>query len=217
MIQSSSPTAAQSRLPLGSLAVVAVLVVIAVLAGQALEWAAHPPPRGAFAGCHTAPATGPHTFAAPPPFCIDRTRNYSATISTTKGDIGVVFLTSSTPATVNNFIVLAVNGYFNGMPFFKSSDWYIQTGDPLGTGHGGPGYTLPDEPSTDAWVPGSLGMARIPDEGLSGSQFFLTKSDIPNGPPTTIYNHFATVTLGFDKVGQLDTTDRILSITVKRA
>ncbi len=216
MMQSTAPTTAPTRLPIGSLAVIAVLVVVAVLVGQALEWANHPAPTGAFAACRTAPATGPHSFAGPPPMCIDKTKNYSATITTTKGDIGVVFLTNSTPVTVNNFIVLAVNGYFNGMPFFNSADWYIQSGDPLGGGRGGPGYLLPDEPSKDQWSPGSLGMARIPDQGLSGSQFFITKSEIPNGPPTTIYNHFATVTLGFDKVGTLDATDRILSIKVKK-
>lgn len=216
MIQSTSPTAVRLRLPIGSFAVVAVLIVIALLVGQALEWANHPVPTGAFAACHTAPTTGPHTFAGPPAMCIDKTKNYSATISTTKGDVGIVLLASSTPVTVNNFIVLAVNGYFNGLPFFNSADWYIQSGDPLGSGRGGPGYLLPDERSNDQWVPGSLGMARIPDQGLSGSQFFITKSAVPNGPPSTVYNHFATVTLGFDKVGQLDATDRILSVTVKK-
>jgi cyclophilin family peptidyl-prolyl cis-trans isomerase len=217
MIQSSttSPTL-PSRLPIASLAVVAVLVIVAVLVGQAMEWADHPAPTGVFASCRTAPATGPHTFAGPPSMCIDKTRNYSATITTTKGDIGIVFLTSSTPVTVNNFIVLAVNGYFNGQPFLPGGSFYLQSGDPEGTGRGGPGYVLPDEPSTDTWVPGSVGMTRLPDQGLSGSQFFITTTDFPNGPPTTVYNHFATVVLGFDKVSTITPGDRILSVSVKR-
>ena len=216
MIQSTTPPALPSRLPIGSLAVVAVLVVLTIAAGQVVGWAANPAPTGAFARCHTAPVTGPHTFAGPPAMCIDPGKSYSATITTTKGDIGIVFLTGSTPQTVNNFIVLAVNGYFTGQSFFKISDWYLQTGDPTGTGRGGPGYLLPDEPSKDQWVPGSLGMARLPS-GLSGSQFFITKSDFQGGPPSTAYNHFATVTLGFDLLGQLGSDDRILRIQVRRS
>ena len=216
MIQSTTSPAIPTRLPIGPFAVVAALVVLALAAGQVVGWAANPAPTGAFARCHTAPMTGPHTFSGPPSMCIDPTRNYSATITTTKGDIGVVFLASSTPQTVNNFIVLAVNGYFTGQPFFKISDWYVQSGDPAGTGRGGPGYLLPDEASKDAWVPGSLGMARLPD-GVSGSQFFITKSDFQGGVPTIAYNHFATVTLGFDLVGQLGSGDRILGIQVRRS
>lgn len=215
MIQSTTSPAIPTRLPLGSIAVVAVLVVLAVLVGQTLEWATHPAPTGAFANCHTATPTGPHTFAGPPAFCINRTKNYSATISTTQGDIAIIFLTSSAPNTVNNFIVLAVNGYFNGQRFFEAADWYVQSGDPEGSGRGGPGYALADEPTTDQWVPGSLGMARLPGQSLSGSQFFITRADFPNGPPSTVYNHFATVVLGADKLSQLSTSDRILGITVK--
>lgn len=216
MIQSTTPPAVPTRVPIASLAVVAVLVALAIVAGQAVGWAANPAPAGAFARCHTAPMTGPHTFAGPPAMCIDKTRSYSATITTSKGDIGIVFLAGSTPATVNNFIVLAVNGYFTGQPFFKISDWYVQSGDPTATGRGGPGYLLPDEPSKDQWVPGSLGMARLPG-GLSGSQFFITKSDFQGGQPSTVYNHFATVTLGFDLLGQLGAGDRILRIDVHRS
>ncbi len=217
MIESTTPANVPSRLPLGSLAVVAVMVVIAILVGQGVDWGLHPAPTGAFAACHTAPPTGPHTFAGPPAMCIDTKKNYSATVATTKGNIGLVLLTATAPVTVNNFVVLAVNGYFNGQPFFNSTDWYIQTGDPLGSGRGGPGYVLPDEPNpNDQWVPGSVGMARVPDQGISGSQFFITKTTVPNGPPAAVYNHFATVTSGFDLVSQLDATDRILSVAVKR-
>lgn len=218
MIQSTTAPTVPTRLPLGSIAVVAVIVVLAIAAGQVVSWAANPAPTGAFAKCHTAVRTGPHTFAGPPAMCIDTSKTYDATITTTKGDIGVVFLAKSTPQTVNNFIVLAVNGYFTGQPIFQKTDWYIESGDPTGTGRGGPGYLLPDEQTPDdAWAPGSLGMARFAGQGVSGSQFFITTGDFSGGPPTDVYNHFATVTIGFDLLSQITTSDRILSVSVRQA
>lgn len=217
MIQSTTSAALPTRVPLASLAVLAVLVVVAVAAGAAVGWAANPAPRGAFAACHLAPRTGPHSFAGPPATCIDRTRNYSATITTTKGSVGIVFLTATAPVTVNNFIALAVNGYFTGQSFFRSADWYVQGGDPTDSGRGGPGYLLPDEAGDDKWVPGALGMARLGGQGVSGSQFFITKAEFPGGGPGAAYNHFATVTVGFDVVQSLGAGDRILGVEVSRA
>jgi cyclophilin family peptidyl-prolyl cis-trans isomerase len=207
---------APSRPPVGALAVVLVLVVVAAAAGVGLASAANPAPTGAFAKCRTAPQVAPRVYQAPPATCIDLSKPYAATILTTKGDVTITFLVGAAPVTVNNFIVLAVNGYFTGGRFFNIQDWYVQGGDPANTGRGGPGYSLPDEASpSDTWVPGSVGMARFPS-GISGSQFFMTKQAWPGGNPTTAYNHFATVILGFDIVGQLTTDDRILRVDVKR-
>jgi len=196
--------------------VVLVIIVLAAAAGVGLAWAANPTPNGPFTKCKTAPLVAPHQYRSAPPTCIDLNKPYSATILTSKGSITVSFLVGATPVSVNNFIVLAVNGFYTGDRFFRVEDWYGQTGDPTNTGRGGPGYGLPDEPApNDAWVPGSLGMARFPD-GVSGSQFFITKAPWPGGNPSLAYNHFATVTLGFDIVGQLTTDDRILRIDVKK-
>ena len=211
----SHPTA-PSRPPVGGLLVLLVLIVAVAAAGVGVAWAANPAPTGVFAKCRTAPAVAPRVYEAPPPMCIDANKPYSATVVTTKGEVSVVFLVGSAPRTVNNFIVLAVNNYYNGLRFFQVADWYAQSGDPLNNGRGGPGYTLPDEPSPgDTWVPGSLGMARLP-EGISGGQVFVTKQPWPGGNPTLAYNHFATVTLGFDILAQLTTEDRILRVDVKR-
>jgi cyclophilin family peptidyl-prolyl cis-trans isomerase len=211
----SHPTA-PSRLPAGGLLVLLVLVAAVAAAGVGVAWAANPAPTGAFAKCRTAPQVAPRVYKAAPAMCIDTNKPYSATILTTKGDVRVAFLVGSAPITVNNFIVLAVNGYYNGLRFFQITDWYLQTGDPLNNGRGGPGYTLPEEPAPDdAWAPGSLGMARLP-EGISGGQAFITKQPWPGGNPTIAYNHFATVSLGFDILAQLTTDDRILRIDVKR-
>jgi len=211
-----SPQPVPERAPIGALAVVLVLSVPTVAAGVGLAWAANPTPAGPFAKCKTAPQLAPRLYKAPPATCIDLNKPYSATILTTKGSITVIFLVGATPVTVNNFIVLAVNGYFAGQRFFQVADWYAQSGDPTNSGRGSPGYGLADEPApNDSWAPGSVGMARFPS-GISGSQFFITKSAWPGGNPTTAYNHFATVTLGFDVVGQLATDDRILRVDVKK-
>jgi cyclophilin family peptidyl-prolyl cis-trans isomerase len=198
---------------------ISLLVIAAVVgAGIGIDWVFGPHPTSTFAKCRTASLLAPRLYSAPPPNCVDLNANYTGTLKTTKGDIVFTLLTRQTPRTVNNFIVLAENGFFDGQPFWKTLDWVIQTGDPQGNGHGGPGYALPPEPpaTNDQWPTGSMGMARFPDGTISGSQFFILKSTWPGGNPVDVYNHFATVTLGQDIVGQLDTTDRILSIDIKR-
>lgn len=194
----------------------AVVVLLAALIGQGLTSALQSRPAGAFAGCHTARQVAPRVYAGPPAMCIDAKRTYAATLHTTKGDISVTFFTDVAPVTVNNFIVLAVNGYFDGLRFFRQGTFYWQTGDPNEDGTGGPGYLLPDEDTgSHPWVPGSLGMARFA-EGLSGGQFFITTGSWPGDGPPAEFNHFATVTLGNDILGQLTTGDRITSVSVTR-
>src|SRR5438105_14815784 len=197
--------------PWQALAIGGLVVAIGVGAGAAIDWAARPHPPAAFAKCRTATQLAPDLYSGPPSMCIDPKATYNGTIKTTKGDITFVFLTKSAPKTVNNFIVLAENGYFNGQPFWRAEDWVVQAGDPLGNGRGGPGYSLPAEPtaSGEQWPPGSLGMARLPDGTIRGSQHFSLKQPWKGGNPTSEYNHFATITLGFDIVSQLTTSDRI--------
>jgi cyclophilin family peptidyl-prolyl cis-trans isomerase len=204
--------------PWQALVITAVVVALVIGAGIGIDWQVSAHPQGAFAKCRTAAQLGPHLYSGPPPMCIDPKATYDGTLHTTKGDVTFVFLTKSTPKTVNNFIVLAENGYFNGQAFWRVADWEVQSGDPQNDGHGGPGYSLPAEAPApdDQWVPGSLGMARFPDQSISGSQFFSLKQAWQGGDPTTVYNHFATITLGFDVVGQLTTSDRILTVDIKR-
>ena len=205
--------------PVVALAISAVVVAVVIGAGVGIDWAITPHPASAFSKCRTAPSLAPNLYTGPPPMCIDVNAKYRGTLKTTKGDITFDFLTKQAPRTVNNFVVLAENGYFNGLTFWNSQDWVIQSGDPLSNGRGGPGYTLPPEtPAADEqWAPGSMGMARFPDGTISGSQLFILKSAWSGGNPTKVYNHFATITLGFDVVSQLGTSDRILSVEIKRA
>jgi|SRR5215472_513403 len=205
--------------PVVALAISAVVIALVVGAGIGIDWVTGPHPSAGFATCTTATQLAPDLYSGPPPMCIDPTAKYSGTLRTTKGDVTFDFLTSQAPKTVNNFVVLAENGYFNGQTFWNSLDWQVQSGDPLNNGHGGPGYTLPPEPPAldEQWLPGSMGMARFPDGTISGSQFFILKSAWSGGNPTASYNHFATVTVGLDVVSQLGTSDRILSTEIKRA
>jgi cyclophilin family peptidyl-prolyl cis-trans isomerase len=204
--------------PAVALGISALVVALVIAAGIGIDWAAGPHPAAGFSGCQTATKLAPNLYSGPPPMCIDSKATYDGTMHTTKGDITFVFQTKDAPKTVNNFVVLAENGYFNGQTFWRVEDWVAQSGDPLSNGRGGPGYSLqPETPAAnEQWVPGSLGMARFPDGSISGSQFFITKQAWPGGNPSAVYNHFATVTLGFDIVGQLTTSDRILSVDIKR-
>jgi cyclophilin family peptidyl-prolyl cis-trans isomerase len=205
--------------PVTALVISAVVVALVIGAGIGIDWTVSPHPPAAFSRCQTASKLAPNLYAAAPPMCIDTKASYTGTLKTTKGDVVMSFQTKQAPKSVNNFVVLAENGYFNGQTFWRSLDWAIQSGDPLANGQGGPGYTLPEEPpaSDEQWPPGSLGMARFPNGSISGSQFFILKQAWPGGNPTAVYNHFATVTAGFDIVGQLSTSDRILSVEIKRA
>jgi cyclophilin family peptidyl-prolyl cis-trans isomerase len=216
-LRRDAPEEDESSLPLGAAVAILGLVLIIVIAiGVGMNAAASPAPTGPFSRCKTAAEVGPRQYAGPPAMCIDATRGYRADIETTKGKVTVVLLASKAPLSVNNFIVLAVNGYYTGLNFWRIEDWVVQTGDPTGTGRGGPGYSIPEEPgANDPWKPGSLGFARPPDSpNLNGGQFFITKTAWPGGEPTVVYNHFATVTLGFENVSQLSPADRITRITV---
>jgi cyclophilin family peptidyl-prolyl cis-trans isomerase len=198
--------------------IMAIVVAIALGSGVAIEQALKPVEPSALAGCKTATQVGPHAFIGPQPICIVASRKYQATINTTQGAITIQLLPEIAPVTVNNFVVLSVNGYYNGLTFWKAEDWVVQGGDPNGDGRGGPGYNLPDEPNTlPAWQLGAVGMARVPGGPVNGSQFFIEKSTWPGTGPTAVYNRFGTVVLGLDKAQLLGTSDRITSITIKVA
>jgi peptidylprolyl isomerase len=197
--------------------VIAGAVIAAVLgAGLAMDQALRAPKPSALAACRTATQIAPHLFVERPPICISPGHTYQATINTTQGAIVVQLYPEVAPVTVNNFIVLALNGYYDGMPW-KTEAWVVQSGDPTGNGRGGPGYTLPDEPNTEpAWGIGAVGMARAIGTPINGSQFFIERAAWPGKGPTAIYNRFGTVIKGIDKAELLSSpSDRITSITIQ--
>lgn len=117
-----------------------------------------------------------------PPFTIDTTKQYIATLITEKGQIVIQLYPDKAPFAVNSFVYLADRGYFDGITFHRVLKGYLaQSGDPSGTGYGGPGYAFPNEidDSLQYDSAGVVGMANAgPD--TNGSQFFITMIAIPS-------------------------------------
>jgi peptidyl-prolyl cis-trans isomerase B (cyclophilin B) len=197
-----------------ALLVMAALIAAVIGSGVLINRALEAPVPAALASCKTSTQIGPREYLGPQPMCITAGEKLTATITTSQGDVVVQLHPEIAPVTVNNFVVLAIHGYYSGLVFWKAEDWVVQGGDPRGNGTGGPGYNLPDEPSNDAWDVGALGMARVPGGPINGSQFFIEKAAWPGSGPTAVYNRFGTVTSGMDKVQALGVTDTINSITI---
>jgi cyclophilin family peptidyl-prolyl cis-trans isomerase len=126
-------------------------------------------------------AMAPKEWSTPPQMGIDPKKKYSATISTDKGDMVIELFADKTPKTVNNFVFLAREGFYDGTIFHRViADFMVQGGDPTGTGRGGPGYRFADEfhPSLKHAKPGMLSMANA-GPGTNGSQFFITHVPTP--------------------------------------
>jgi cyclophilin family peptidyl-prolyl cis-trans isomerase len=120
-------------------------------------------------------------FAAPPPMTIDPEKQYRATIKTDKGDIVVALHADKAPRTVNNFVFLSRQGFYDGVIFHRViADFMAQGGDPTGTGSGGPGYSFADEfhPDLRHDRSGVLSMANA-GPNTNGSQFFITHVPTP--------------------------------------
>ena len=115
-------------------------------------------------------------FAAPPPLVLDPNTDYIADFRTNQGNFRVKLFTAQAPITVNNFVFLAQNDFYDGLVFHRViENFMIQGGDPTGTGGGGPGYQFQDEivPGLVFDAPGKLAMANS-GPGTNGSQFFIT-------------------------------------------
>src|SRR4030042_230874 len=120
-------------------------------------------------------------WSVPPSMKIDPKKTYSAVIHTEKGDITINLFADKTPKTVNNFVFLTRQGFYNGTIFHRViADFMAQGGDPTGTGTGGPGYRFADEfhPSLRHDKPGVLSMANA-GPNSNGSQFFITHLATP--------------------------------------
>ena len=134
---------------------------------------------------------------------IDPDRRYQATIRTNQGELVVELFPKDAPITVNNFVFLAQEGFYNGVIFHRViRDFMIQGGDPTGTGTGGPGYKFGDEPVTRDYVRGTLAMANS-GPNTNGSQFFIIHQDYPLPKNYTI---FGVVADGFDALDAIATT-----------
>jgi cyclophilin family peptidyl-prolyl cis-trans isomerase len=143
---------------------------------------------------------------APPPLTIDASHKYAATISTSFGEMEIELFAAETPVTVNNFVFLANEGFYDGVPFHRIiKDFMIQTGDPTGTGRGGPGYRFEDEGVTRQYTKGIVAMANA-GPNTNGSQFFIMHAENYPLPPN--YTIFGQV------VGGLGVVDAIATVPV---
>lgn len=153
---------------------------------------------------------------APPDLQIDPDTVYKVAIETNRGRIQAELYPEHAPKTVNNFVFLANEGFYDGIPFHRViEDFMVQGGDPTGTGRGGPGYQFEDEIEGNplSHETGALSMANAgPD--TNGSQFFITHAPQPHldGKHTV----FGTVTGGQDVVDAIEEGDLIEHVTVEK-
>ncbi len=144
-------------------------------------------------------------YKSVPEMNIDTTKNYTAVLNTSLGNITIEFFTTDAPLTVNNFINLAKDGYYDDVIFHRViSGFMIQGGDPSGTGHGDmgkyPGYQFEDELNNQ--IPYEKGIVAMANAGpnTNGSQFFIMHVDYPLPYQYTI---FGKVTDGIDVVDKI--------------
>jgi cyclophilin family peptidyl-prolyl cis-trans isomerase len=147
-------------------------------------------------------------YTNPPAMQIDPSKKYRAILHTEKGDIQIELFAAQAPVTVNNFVFLAREGYYNGTTFHRVIGGFMaQGGDPTGTGRGGPGYSFNDERGALSLKHDSEGILSMANAGpnTNGSQFFITYGPTPhlNGK----HGVFGKVTKGMDVLGSIRERD----------
>ncbi len=165
-----------------------------------------------FAACTATEEDAMLTYDAPPPMTIDTGRSYTATIQTNRGNLICELFAADAPITVNNFVFLAREGFYDGVTFHRViPDFMVQGGDPTGTGAGGPGYQFEDEITDLGHGAGALSMANA-GPNTNGSQFFITYSPQPHldGNHTV----FGQLVEGMDVLQQIEQGDVITAIRI---
>ncbi len=156
-------------------------------------------------------------WPTPPAMVIDIKKSYKINMETTKGLIVLEMAPTYAPRTVNNFVFLAREGFYDGIVFHRViADFVIQGGDPTGTGAGGPGYKFEDEVKNNP-LKHETGVISMANAGpnTNGSQFFITHSPQPhlNGRHTV----FGKVVEGMDVVNAIRQGDKMTKVTVVEA
>jgi len=159
--------------------------------------------------------SGERNFRAPPERVIDPAKTYTAKMKTVKGEITLSLAAADAPNTVNNFVFLSCDGYYDGLTFHRfEPNFVIQGGDPRGNGSGGPGYVFGDEfsPNQRHSGPGILSMANA-GANTNGSQFFITLAAAPH--LNDKHSVFGRVTSGMDVVEKIRAGDKIIGVSVE--
>jgi peptidylprolyl isomerase len=137
---------------------------------------------------------------------IDTSKRYTATMDTSLGEVVIALDAVNAPLTVNNFVALAAQHYYDGVIFHRIINGFMcQGGDPTGTGRGGPGYRFNDEPVKQRYQLGSVAMANA-GPNTNGSQFFLISGASGVGLPPQ-YNHFGQIVKGMDVLDTMQKVD----------
>ena len=152
-------------------------------------------------------------MADAPTMQIDLDTVYQVVITTNRGEITMELDPQLAPVTVNNFVVQARGGFYDGLTFHRVVPGFvIQGGDPDGTGRGGPGYKFADEPVKGDYTEGAVAMANAgPD--TNGSQFFICIEDCQD-KLQPLYNLFGNVTSGIEVAQAIQVGDKMQSVTV---
>src|SRR5437762_9856775 len=153
-------------------------------------------------------------YPNPPAMAIDKNKKYTATIKTSRGEIVCDLFAQDAPKTVNNFVFLARENFYNGTVFHRVlANFMVQGGDPTGTGRSGPGYKFDDEVKNNPrkHQVGSLSMANA-GPNTNGSQFFITHdaTDWLNDTHTV----FGQVRSGQDVVNAIQAGDELIDVTI---
>ena len=159
------------------------------------------------------PAPKPKTYSSPPPMVIDTSKQYIATIETEKGNLVLELLAKDVPVTVNNFVFLAREGFYDGSTFHRVIPGFMaQGGDPTGTGRGNPGYFFEDEFSQHTHLAGALSMANA-GPNTNGCQFFITYA--PQPALDGKHSVFGQLIDGMDVLEKIKNGDKIIRITIE--
>ena len=161
----------------------------------------------------TGAASKPKTYSSPPPMTIDTSKQYTATIETEKGNLVLELFAHDVPVTVNNFVFLAHEGFYDGTTFHRVIPGFMaQGGDPTGTGTGTPGYSFDDEFTEHTHVAGALSMANC-GSNTNGCQFFITYA--PQHHLDGKHSVFGQLIEGTDILEKIEQGDTIIRITIE--
>lgn len=192
-----------------------LLVALAVVGCQAPAASPAPTVAPTAAPTKSAPQSQggtsvPKQYGAPPIMAIDQNKSYTATLHSTEGDIQLELFAKDAPSTVNNFVFLAKDGFYGNVKFHRIIKGFMaQTGDPTGTGAGGPGYRFADEPVKREYKRGIVAMANA-GPNTNGSQFFLMLADYQLPPNYTIFGQVT-------DAKSLETLDKIANTPVTKS